>query len=84
VGLGRTWAQHQGYAEAAGVERTSELPQGPGLPIPREGGTHSVVGQRQDQRAEAGGTSGLHLVQPPGLVAQDCVHMGFSSYKHPR
>jgi len=25
------------------------------------------------------GSSGLHLVQPPGLVAQDCVHVGLRS-----
>ena len=38
---------------------------GPGLPLPGEGGTGSVLGQRQEQTAEAGGTSGLHLVQTP-------------------
>ena len=62
-------------------EGASDPPRGPGLPLPGEGGTRLVLGQRQDQTAEAGGTSGLHRVQPPELVAQDHVQVVLSASK---
>ena len=61
----RARGQDRGRAGAGGGEGASEPPRGPGLPLPGEGGTGSVLGQRQEQTAEAGGTSGLRLVQTP-------------------